>query len=216
MNVRKTTTLLRRTASGFRYAFFTLTHPIRGFYEMRFEGQGSLSGSCAVILLFVISMIFNAQLNGFIFNTNNVKEFNIIRQIVNVLAPIVLWCTANWSVTVLLDGEGRFKDIFMATGYALLPFAISNYLTLIATNILSGDEAAFVGIITSLGIFWTALLLFCGILTVHQFTVTRNVVSILLTVFGMAFIIFLLILLAGIFDKLFSYIQSIITEVSLR
>ena len=212
----KIKTVLRRTVTGFRYAFFTLTHPIRGFYEMRFEGRGSLSGACMVILLFVISMIFNRQLNGFIFNTNNVKDFNVLRQIANIVMPILLWCTANWSVTVLLDGEGRFKDIFMATGYALLPFAISNCITLIATNVLSGDEAAFVGIIAAVGIFWTVLLLFCGILTVHQFTVTRNVVSILLTVFGMAFIVFLMILLAGIFDKLFSYVESIITEVSLR
>jgi len=42
---------------------------------------------------------------------------------------------------------------------------------------------------------FTALLLFCGILTVHQFTVTKNVFSIILTVAGMAFIVFLVLLL---------------------
>jgi len=207
---------LGRIFSGFRYSFFTLSHPIRGFYEMRFEGQGSVSGSCLVIALFVISTIFNTQLNGFIFNTNNLKEFNLLRHMISILIPVILWCAANWSVTVLLDGEGRFKDIFMATGYALLPFTVTNFLILAATNVMSGDEATFITIISSIGIFYSALLLFTGILTIHQFTVSKNIVSIVLTIFGMAFIIFLAILLASIFDKMFSYVESIITEIELR
>ena len=213
MNMKKP---LKRALSGFRYSFFTLSHPIRGFYEMRFEGRGTLSGSCIIIALFVISMILGAQLNGFIFNTNNLKEFNVIRQASSVLIPIALWCIANWSVTVLLDGEGRFIDIFMATGYALLPFTVTNFIILAATNIMSADEATFIIIIGSIGIFYSAVLLFTGILTIHQFTVSKNVLSIILTVLGMAFIVFLAILMASIFDKMFSYAESIITEIELR
>lgn len=45
---------------------------------------------------------------------------------------------------------------------------------------------------------------------------TKNVFSIILTVAGMAFIVFLALLFASIFDKLFSYVAGIFTEIQLR
>lgn len=133
-----------------------------------------------------------------------------------MLIPLLLWCVANWSITVLMDGEGRFVDIFMATCYAMVPYMITVFLGVLMSRFMTQDESTFIGIVTGIGLVFTALLLFCGILTVHQFTVTKNVFSIILTVAGMAFIVFLVLLFASIFDKLFSYVAGIFTEIQLR
>ena len=188
---------MKKIGKGLRYSFTIMTHPIRGFYEMRFENQGNVVSCLLLLVLLVLAFICQSQYTGFIFNEVNLKEFNVIRQICGVVIPVLLWCVANWSITVLMDGEGRFVDIFMATCYATVPYT-------------------FIGIVTGLGVAFTALLLFCGILTVHQFTVTKNVFSIILTVAGMAFIVFLALLFASIFDKLFSYVAGIFTEIQLR
>ncbi len=207
---------MKKIGEGFRYAFTVMAHPIRGFYEMRFEKQGNVISCIGLLLLLVLAFICQQQYTGFIFNTVNLKEFNVLREITNVLVPVLLWCTANWSITVLMDGEGRFIDIFMATCYATVPYTITTFLGVLMSRFMSADESAFIGIVTGVGLAYTALLLFCGILTVHQFTVIKNVFSILLTVLGMAFIVFLILLFAGVFDKLYSYIAGIITELQLR
>ncbi|MGO4843943.1 hypothetical protein AB4144_67850, partial [Rhizobiaceae sp. 2RAB30] len=40
------------------------------------------------------------------------------------MLPFILFCVANWSLTTLMDGEGKFLEIITAVGYSLLPFII--------------------------------------------------------------------------------------------
>jgi hypothetical protein len=44
----------------------------------------------------------------------------------------------------------------------------------------------------------------------------KNIFSIILTIAGMAFIVFLILLFAGVFDEMFRYIAGVITEIQLR
>lgn len=53
-------------------------------------------------------------------------------------------------------------------------------------------------------------------MSIHQFTVSKTLFSVLLTVLGMAFILFLVLLFASMFDQMVVYISGIITEVRLR
>ncbi|HBT63438.1 MAG TPA: YIP1 family protein, partial [Ruminococcaceae bacterium] len=68
---------------------------------MRFEKQGNVVSCLILLVLMVASLIFQKQYTGFIFNSTNLKEFNILLEISNVVAPVLLWCIANWSITVL-------------------------------------------------------------------------------------------------------------------
>ncbi|HCA28809.1 MAG TPA: YIP1 family protein [Ruminococcaceae bacterium] len=207
---------MKSIGKGLRYSFTIMAHPIRGFYEMRFEKQGNVVSCLILLVLMVASLIFQKQYTGFIFNSTNLKEFNILLEISNVVAPVLLWCIANWSITVLMDGEGRFVDIFMATCYATVPFTITTFIGVLMSRFLSINEQTFIGLVLGIGVAFTALLIFFGILTVHQFTVMKNIFSIILTIAGMAFIVFLILLFAGVFDEMFRYIAGVITEIQLR
>ena len=207
---------MKSIGKGLRYSFTIMAHPIRGFYDMRYENEGSL-GSCVILLMLLITgFISQRQYTGFIFNATNLKEFNILLEISHVLMPVMLWCIANWSITVLMDGEGRFVDIFMATCYSTLPLTVTTFLSVLMSRFLSADEQTFIALVSGIGVAYTALLLFCGILTIHQFTVKKNIFSIILTIAGMAFIVFLILLFAGVFDEMYRYIAGIITEIQLR
>ncbi len=199
-----------------RHSLTILNHPIAGFYSIRFEGAGNIVSCFILLILLVIAFVFQRQYTGFIFNTNNIREFNIIKEISGVIVPVLLWCAANWSITVLMDGEGRFRDIFMATCYAVVPYLISLFVSVIFSRFFSMEETTFLQLITGIGVLFTALLIFSGIMTVHQFTVTKTVFSVILTLLGMAFIVFLALLFAGVLDQLLVYISGIITEIQLR
>lgn len=210
------TKAVKKVGKGLRHALTVLNHPIEGFYSIRFEEAGNVVSCLILLLLLVISFVLRRQYTGFIFNTNNVKEFNVIKEISSVVTPVLLWCVANWSITVLMDGEGRFRDIFMATCYATVPYTVSLFLSVAGSRFLSLEEQTFLGILTGIGMLFTALLLFNGIMTVHQFTVSKTIFSLVLTVLGMVFIVFLVLLFAGVFDGLLVYISGLITEIQLR
>ena len=201
---------------GLRYAFTVMNHPVQGFYDLRFERAGSLISSTIWLGVLILSYVSTIQYTGFIFNFNNVKSFNIIYAFTSILLPLIIWCVANWSITVLMDGEGRFRDIYMAICYASVPYSLSLLLCVVLSLFLTKDELTFLSIVQTLGLLGSALLVFTGTMTIHQFTVRKTVFSILLSLAGMVFIIFLAILFASILDKLFSYVVGIITEIKLR
>lgn len=208
--------IMKKVLDGLRYSFTVLSHPIRGFYELRFENKGNLI-SCILLLFFMIAaMICQSVYTGLSFTVINIKEFNVFRTISNVLIPVLLWCVANWSITVLMDGEGRFRDIFMSTCYATVPYTAATFICVLLSRVLTADEQTFITIIASLGLIISLILLFSGMVTVHQFSVGKAIFALILTVAAMAFIAFLAVLFLSIVDDMISYIRGIYVELQLR
>ncbi len=201
---------------GLKYSGYVLSHPIRGFYEMRFEGKGNLWSCLILLVLMILAMVSNQLYVGTIFSSVNMREFNIIHQIAAVLIPVLLWCVANWSITVLMDGEGRFRDIFMATCYATMPYMVTTFIGVLLSNVIAADEATFMYLIVNIGLFFTGLLLFTGMVTVHQFTVKKSILALILTIAAMAFIAFLAVMFMSIVNDLINFIKGVIVELELR
>ncbi len=201
---------------GLKYSGYVLSHPIRGFYEMRFEGKGNLWSCLILLVMMILAMVSNQLYVGTIFSSVNMREFNIIHQIAAVLIPVLLWCVANWSITVLMDGEGRFRDIFMATCYATMPYMVTTFIGVLLSNVITADEATFMYLIVNIGLFFTGLLLFTGMVTVHQFTVKKSILALILTIAAMAFIAFLAVMFMSIVNDLINFIKGVIVELELR
>lgn len=207
---------MKKIGKGLRYSFTIMTHPIRGFYEMRFENQGNVVSCLLLLVLLVLAFICQEPVYRIHFQRGQPE--GIQRHPANLRrGDTGLALVRGQLVHHRPDGRGGpIRGYFY--GHLLRDGALhhrhfhwGDY-----EPFHDGGRSTFIGIVTGLGVAFTALLLFCGILTVHQFTVTKNVFSIILTVAGMAFIVFLALLFASIFDKLFSYVAGIFTEIQLR
>ena len=64
-----------------------------------------------------------------------------------------------------------------------------------------------------LGIWWTAVLLLAGLSTIHQFSFGKTILSVILTIIGIAVIIFLAIMFFGILKQVVSFFTSIYSEI---
>ena len=82
---------MKKIARGLRYAFTVMNHPIRGFYDIRFEGQGNPVAATLWLVFLIAMFVVQKQYTGFIFNTNNIREFNVLQEIGNALIPVFLW-----------------------------------------------------------------------------------------------------------------------------
>ena len=63
---------------------------------------------------------------------------------------------------------------------------------------------------------WVAVLLFIGMMTMHQFSLSKNVLTMAFTVVGIALILFLLVLMFTLGQNVVSFILTIFNELNFR
>jgi hypothetical protein len=199
-----------------QYPFYVLKHPMDGFYEIRHRGKGSVLVALLLLFLFSASYTINRQFASFIVNDINPRSIDSIMELQGVTLLFFLFCIANWSITCLMEGEGRFKDIVTVTGYSMLPMVLAFVPSTILSQGIAAGEEAFYSLIMSVSVLYFALLLLMGIMTVHNFTLGKTLFTLALTVISMLLIIFLALLLYSLVDQVVGFFRSIYIELLFR
>lgn len=200
----------------FKYAFYVILHPFDGFYEIRHRNKGSVLLAILMVLWFGFSFSMNRRYASFVVNYVNPRVIDCRWEMIGVLAAVILFATANWSITCLLEGEGRFKDIITVMGYSILPMGLLFLPATLVSQFIAGDEETFYYVILGVAIIWFLLLMLIGIMTVHNFSFGKTIMTLLLTFVSMLFIIFILLLLSSLIQQVYGFFQSIYTELILR
>lgn len=201
---------------GSKYIGLILKHPIDGFSELKYRKNGSYAAAWLLVLSWFILSILEYGVTGFAFNTNKVEQINIGILFISTFCVFMFWVISNWCFSTLLDGEGKMKEIFMYSAYALVPYLCSMGICTILSNVLTADEGVFITWIKMLGILWTALLLFCGMMTLHNYTALRTFFSILITFIGMVIIVFLIVLAFSLVQQMITFVSTIVREMQFR
>lgn len=201
---------------AFKYPFYVIFHPFDGFYDMKHENRGRVYVAIASLFFFWVSYSINRQYAGFVVNEINPINLNTIIDLIAVLSLFLLFAVGNWSITCLMEGEGRFKDIVMATAYAMTPMNLLFIPATFVGNYVAQNEEAFYFMMLGLGVTWFLLLMFVGIMTVHNYSLLKTIVTFFLTMLAMLVIIFLILLMTTLIQQVFLFIRSIYTELIFR
>lgn len=194
----------------------TMVRPFSSFWELKYENKGKVAIAVSILLMLVVTMILKRQYAGFIVNFNKPTELSSIDELKFIVLPFLLFCVSNWSLTTLMDGEGKFKEIVTATGYAALPLVIVFLPQIGISNFMTEAESPFYYLLDSIAYLWFAWLLFVGTMTVHQYSIGKTVATLFLTVLVMAFIVFLGILCFSLVQQMATFIQALYREIIVR
>lgn len=197
------------------YGFHTMFHPFDGFWDLKHERRGNLKAALAIVAITILAFIYNSLGQSYIFNPD-MEGNGIFMEILSVILPYVLWCVGNWCLTTLFDGEGSLKDIFTATGYALLPLPILLVPATIMTNFLALEEGGIITLLVAVGYIWAGFLIFFGTMVTHDYTLGKNILTVIGTIIAMAVIMFIAVLFSGLITKMFSFVYNIYIELSYR
>lgn len=197
------------------YANHLIFHPFDGFWDLKHEKRGSVRAALVWLVLAIITFYYQDVGTGYIFDPRQ-HSGTIFVQIAAVGVPVILWTVANWCLTTLFDGEGSLKDIFVATCYALVPLPILIIPSVIASNVMLESEATIINLLVSIAFVWAGLLIFFGMMVTHDYTFSKNILTTLGTIIGMAIIMFIGVLFSTLLAKIVSFISSIITEITFR
>ncbi|MBQ7715670.1 MAG: YIP1 family protein [Clostridia bacterium] len=199
------------------FAFHVMVHPFDGFWDLKHEKRGSPRGAFIVFLLTVAAFAYKALGTGYVFDQKKASDYSgIYSTIISVAIPLALWIVANWCLTTLFDGEGTFSDIFTASCYALIPLPLFMIPSVILSNFLVPSEQGIITTIVYIGYLWTGALLYIGIMRVHEYTFGKNLIIVLLTIVGMALIMFLSLLFFELMAKLINLFTQLWVEISFR
>ena len=205
----------RTFLSELTYGFYVMLHPFDGFWDLKHEKRGSVRASIVYLALTIFAFYYQSIGQGYLLNPTGVYS-SIGNQVIGVLVPLFLFVLSNWCLTTLFEGEGSFKDIFIACCYSLLPLPLLIIPATIASNIVTNSEVGIISMLSTVAFIWLALLLFFGTQVTHDYTLSKNVITVLGTIVGMVFIIFLVLLFSTLVGKMISLVTNIVTELQYR
>lgn len=198
------------------YPLYILKHPFEGFYAMRHENRSGTPVAFLYLFLFWVVYSLNKQYAGFVVNRINPLTLNTLFDLVAVVALFFLFAVANWSITTLMNGEGKFKDIIMATAFAMTPMIILYIPATVIGNYVARNEEAFYFLLISISAVWFMALLFIGIMTIHGYGFFKTIITFFLTLVAMLVIVFLLLLMTTLIQQVIMFIVSIYRELIFR
>lgn len=199
-----------------KYMFYTLSHPMDGYYWIRHKEKGSVPIAILMVILFACSFTINRLLAGFVVNYIDPRTVDSLFELTSVLIFYLLMCVSNWSVTCLMNGEGRLKDIAIAIGYGTVPISLILLVATLVSQFIADDEQAFYYILLFAGIAYGLVMMIIGIMQVHNYTLGKTIVTLLITFVAMLIILFLVLLLTNLLGMVYNFFYSIYTELIFR
>jgi Protein of unknown function (DUF1282). len=199
-----------------KFALYCITHPLDGFWDLTHERRGSLAAANTILFLTLLVRVMKLRYTSFIFMNVYWEGINIFLYIASVLFPLLLWVVGNWALTTLFDGKGRLGQVYMATCYALTPYPLMQFPLMIFSNFVTVDEMEFYTVLSVLSLVWTIALIFAAMMQIHEYSLGKNVLFTIASLFAMLVIVFILLLFFSMITQGVSYFISLGREILFR
>ena len=156
------------------------------------------------------------MLTNFQFINAPIQYLNMFEEAGSLLLPFMVLCIANWAMTTLFDGKGRFIDIYIAMCYVLVPYILIQYPMILVSQMITFDEGSFYTVILGVSVVWCVFLVFVGLMEVHDYGPGKTLVFVVVTVLGACVILFLMLVFFSLLSDAVSYFVSLYREIVFR
>jgi DNA-binding beta-propeller fold protein YncE len=198
------------------YIFQFIKDPFDGFYGIKEEKRTSVWSATCLYALFFLEYIFSLYYTGFIFNNVEPSNLFLFQEIAKVFAPFALWVIANYLVSTINEGEGKFSEVYIGTIYAMAPYLMFSPIIVIVSNVLTYNDAFLFSFPNAIIIVWCTVLMFVMVKEIHDFSVGETIRNILTTLFGMLILSLVLFIVYVLLDQVYDFVYSVIRELMVR
>ncbi len=198
------------------YPFKLFFHPIDTFNDLKYEGKSSLIIANVLATLFFVVKLLQQTTTSYLFMPSGGENVSIWTVLAISVGLIVVFTVCNWATSTLVDGEGSVRDIWVAVTYSLVPSIIFTALNIVLSYFFTETESTFYNFFSVFGTAWTILLIFLGLMVMHQYTVTKTVFSVFATVVIILCFVFLILLFMSIYQQIYSFVVNIVREIIIR
>jgi DNA-binding beta-propeller fold protein YncE len=196
-----------------RDAWYMLLHPYEGFYRLK-ERTISWAMILTIVLLAIAVRLLSIFKMGFIFHPYDLSKVNLLLEVCLLLVPWTTWIIANYLVSAVKGGEGRFREVLQASVYALVPYIVLMLPAIILSNIVVLEERILVDAITQVMWIWIAIQFFIMNQVIHNFDFLESLKIAVITLLTIAIIWIFTVILSGLSFNLFDFLKQIYREVT--
>lgn len=190
--------------------------PSSELYELKYYKLWPIWPTIIILAAWYGAEILAAYGTDFKFNYRNLTEINILYTFGATIGLYLLFTVVNWAVTTLMDGKGKLREIFCACSYALIPYVVVRIVCVGLSHFVIMEEGTFMTILQVFAILYSVLLFMAAMMTIHDYSLSKAVFSVLLSAAGIVFVLFLLVLFFGLLQQVTLFGQTIYMELQLR
>lgn len=183
---------------------------------MKAEKKGTVKTGLVFLVLLLVTTAIRIYTTGYLLSSVALNDFSVWLMMAGIVGVILLYCVANWALTTLLDGKGTFGEIFTSLMYSVTPIILVNLPLALISNIISAEEVALYNFVNIVSFGWALFLLLVGNLSIHDFSMTKSILTFLLTVVCMLVIVVIGILFLNLCQQVYIWVESIVTEIAYR
>ena len=199
-----------------KFAMYCITHPLDGFWDLTHEKRGSYAAANTILILTLLARVMKLQYTSFIFNTVYWEDVNIFLYMASILFPLGIFVVGNWGLTTLFDGKGRLGQVYMAVCYGITPYPLVQFPLIIFSNLVTVDEKEFYSVISMISLVWCAWLIISAMGQIHEYSLGKNILFMVASLFAMLVIVFILLLFFSMISQGISYFVSLAKEILFR
>ncbi len=191
-------------------------HPFGAFEELKTKKLGSMPIAIGILVLFYIGKMLEATASGFLFTTVSHRNYNTLFTLAQTIGLVLLWSVVNWLVATLFEGKGRFKEVLIASSYIMIPLVIYSFVRVIVSHFLPLAGLSFMNAVYTIILIYTAYLLIIAMMSVHEFTFGKFVLTTAVTLFGMLLVVFIGFMIIILLQQFWNFIYAIYMELVFR
>lgn len=207
---------LNRYAKSLKFALYCITHPLDGFWDLTHEKRGSYAAANTILILTLVARVMKLRFTSFVFMKVYWEDINIFLYLASVVVPLALFVVGNWALTTLFDGKGRLGQVYIATCYAITPYPLIQFPLMIFSNVVTIEEAEFYTFLSAASLIWAGLLIIAAMAQIHEFSMSKNLLFMVASLFAMLVIVFILLLFFSMISQGVAYFISIGREILFR
>lgn len=207
---------LERLKAEWRFITRFIRHPIDSAYEIRSNRRQGLLVPTILYLALIIIYMWDYLGRGFIFQIVSGTDVSVPVVLAVLLIPLALWLVGSYLIGTIRDGEGSFKKIYISTAYAVCPYLLYGPFVLLATYVLTQNEAFVFTFFHMVLLAWCVVNLFIVTMEVHNYSMKEAAVNILITLFFIVMAVLACIILYLIWLSVWDYVSQIAGEVKYR
>ena len=205
-----------RVNARIKNALKVLTHPIECFNNIKNHGMGSVAIATVLLILYYVTSISQKLLSGFMYQNTDLTSFNSVFTLLGTVGVMLLYVTVNWAACILFEGKGKFKQIYCASMYCLIPLILNSLLYIILSYVIIPDSNSGFGLLTVFFQAFFVILLLLSITVIHDFGFMKSVGLGIVIIIGMGIFGFVLFAVFSLAQDLISFVLGVIKEVALR
>ena len=191
-------------------------HPFAAYKNLKENKKKNLIIASVITFMFFFVTVLLDFLKGYMYGYVDKASYNALFTFLGTSGVALLYTVANWGVCSVQGGKGKMYEVFIAVSYSLVPLIVYRLFFLLISNVMTEEEAFFLGIFEIIAIIITGFSLLVANMEIHEYDFFKVLKTTVIIILGMGLIIFLLFMVIVLIQQIITFGQTIYNELLLR